>query len=81
MFLNQVMREGHVKEILETQVKLEALQSELSALNKVVSDTERYNSNSTAVHKSSAAMLALETVLKTSKPFKNEISAIEQLAG
>ena len=75
-----VLRESHVKEMLEVQEKIEKVQSHLQVFNTVANDNGKLSNNSVFLHKQSAAILALEEMFKSSKPFKENYEKVKELA-
>ena len=75
-----VLRESHVKDMLEVQAKIETVQSHLQVFNNVTNDHQKYNNNSVFLHKQSAAILALEEIFKSAKPFQENFEIVKELA-
>ena len=69
-----------MKEMLEVQEKIEKVQSHLQVFNTVANDNGKLSNNSVFLHKQSAAILALEEMFKSSKPFKENFEKVKELA-
>ena len=75
-----VIREQHVKELVAMQQQLTALHGELAAFAAVAESTDVASQSSVHQHKNSAALLALEGALTSSKPFSTELAAVRAAA-
>ena len=75
-----VLRESHVKEILEIQNKIESIQADVNSFHSIIDLNKTAIDNSIFLHEESAAVLALENILKTSKPFSKNIIELKNIA-
>lgn len=75
-----VIRESHVKELLGIQEKIETVAAEVAAFNNVVDGQKAVTDKSALLHKQSAAILALEGALQTSRPFAKHLKAVQEVA-
>lgn len=74
-----VMRESHVKELLDIQSKVESVQSDINTFHSIIDQNKNSISSSLFLHKQSSAILALESILKTSKPFSKHINELKNI--
>ena len=75
-----VLRESHVKELLDIQNKVESVQADVNSFHSIIDLNKSAVDKSIFLHKESAAILALESVLKTSKPFSKNITELKNIA-
>lgn len=75
-----MMRESHVKKLLETQQALMATNAEISALTKMVDTEFSKVAVSASTHALAAAVLMAEEVLVKSAPAGNAIAALKKFA-
>ena len=75
-----VLRDSHVKELLEMEGKLASLQAEVAAFNAAADATDNTAKSASRQHQNSSAVLALEGALASSKPFLAELSAVRATA-
>ena len=75
-----VIRESHVKELLGIQEKIETVAAEVAAFNNVVDGQKAVTDKSALLHKQSAAILALEGALQTSRPFAKQYKIVQDVA-
>lgn len=76
MVIAQVHQES-IRRVTDLQEQVSAVESELSVLNDVVDSREETKVLSNSLHKQSAALLALESVLQLSGPGKAELAAMK----
>ena len=75
-----MMKENHVKQMLETQQAIKATNSEISALTKVVDSEFGKVTVSASTHALAAAVLLAEDALVRSAPAGKAIDALKKLA-
>ena len=75
-----VLRESHVKELLDIQNKVESVQADVNSFHSIIDLNKTAVDKSIFLHKESAAILALESILKTSKPFSKNIIELKNIA-
>ena len=75
-----VMRENHVKDLLEVQNKIELIQSDLNIYNSIIDETKKYSDLSLHQHKESSSILLLENILKTTSPFSKQLLVVKNIA-
>ena len=75
-----MMKETHVKQMLETQKEVKAINADISALHKVVDSEFGKTTVSASTHALAAAVLMAEDVLVQSAPAGKAIAALQKLA-
>ena len=75
-----VLRESHVKELLDIQNKVESVQADVNSFHSIIDLNKTAVDKSIFLHRESAAILALESILKTSKPFSKNIIELKNIA-
>lgn len=76
-----LVRERHVKERIAMQDQLEVVAAQLMAYESSLKEIGDVKTTSKNAHKQSAAVLALESALTTSKPLAAELAALKASAG
>jgi hypothetical protein len=74
------IRDSHVKELMELQVKIEGVRGDINAITAAINSTEKANNSSMLLHKHSGAVLALEGALTSNAPFTQELEAVKNTA-
>jgi len=67
------LRKSQVDQLVKLQNNIEALERQLSSFHSIADATDIKKVVSSGMHKSSAALLALEKALEGSSPVKNEV--------
>jgi len=71
------LKAEHSKQLLDTQARIERLEGELIAFYKIADANSERKDTSINLHRHSAAILALEDALASSRPIGKELNAVK----